>query len=180
MMSAMAVAEVQSPAAVAIEDYLRMGFDGPDREFVDGEIVERPMNDLPHANVQQNLAEIFGPVRRSQGLTCVGELRVRVTPSQIRIPDFIVFSDWQTERVPSAPPLLVVEVVSPSDTHSRMIGKLEEYRLWGAKHIWLIDPELRRLWVYRDQSLLLVDRLVLSELDISLTDTNVLDEPASA
>ena len=37
---------------VSLEDYLRMSFEGPSPEFVNGEIVERGMTMYPHAKAQ--------------------------------------------------------------------------------------------------------------------------------
>ena len=83
--------------------------------------------------------------------------------------DAIVFAAGADDRaVPAEPALLVVEIVSPSDSHSALIRKLEDYRAWGAEHIWVIDPELRRLSVYRLEGLIHVARLELAELEIVL------------
>ena len=152
-----------------------MSFDGPDAEYVDGEIVERPMNDLPHVRVQQRLAEVFGPIRKEKGVEPGPELRVLVAETKIRISDYIVFPEKQLEKTPRTPPLLVVEVISPSDSYSALIRKLEDYRAWGAKHIWVIDPELKRLTLYRDDNLIHVSSLELPELEIALTPADLFD-----
>lgn len=157
-------------AVITVKDYLGMSFDGPDAEYVDGEIVERPMNDLPHVRIQQRLAEVFGPLRKQRGIEPGPELRVLVAKTRIRIPDYIVFRELQTEKTPSSPALLVVEVVSPSEPYSALIRKLEDYRAWGAEHIWVIDPELKRLSVYRNGGdLLHVEQLELPELGVVVT-----------
>ncbi len=153
---------------VSLADYLRMTFDGPDAEYVDGEIVERPMPKFPHSEVQQNLAEGFGPLRKSHGIAAGPEIRVRVSATVIRVPDYCVFRARPSEDVPSEPALLVVEIVSPSDSHSALIRKLEDYRSWGAENIWVIDPDLRRLSVYRDDALIHVPQLELAELGVVL------------
>lgn len=36
--------------AIPVKEYLRMSFDGPDWEYVDGEIVQRNLGDLPHSD----------------------------------------------------------------------------------------------------------------------------------
>jgi Uma2 family endonuclease len=167
------IAMSAAAAVITIDDYLRMSFDGPDAEYVDGEIVERPVNNLPHVRVQQNLAEAFGPFRKSRGIEAGAELRVRVSERRIRVPDYIVFRDRQTEKTPSTPALLVVEIISPSDPFSALVNKLEDYRAWGAEHIWVIDPEPRRLSVFRGESLIHVSQLDLPELGILLTASDL-------
>ena len=162
-------------AVITLDDYLQMSFAGADAEFVDGEVVERPMNNLPHVRVRQNLAEVFGPLRKSRGIEAGAELRVRVAPQRIRVPDYIAFREKQTELTPSTPALLAVEIVSPSDSHSALVGKLEDYRAWGAEHIWVIDPELKRLSVYRNGDLIHVKQLELPELAVVLDPADLFD-----
>ena len=40
---------MSTKSAVGIEEYLRTSFEGLDREYVDGEIVERPLPDQLHS-----------------------------------------------------------------------------------------------------------------------------------
>ena len=44
---------------ISLEEYLRTSFEGPDREFLDGEIVERNVGDYWHGKVQACLAALF-------------------------------------------------------------------------------------------------------------------------
>jgi Uma2 family endonuclease len=155
-------------AIITLDDYLRMSFEGPDAEYVDGEIVERTMPKLSHSEVQQALAESFGPLRKTMGIAAGPEIRVRVGNQTIRVPDYCVFRSRPAEEVPSEPALLVVEVLSPSDTHSALIRKLEDYRAWGAENVWVIDPELRRLSIFKAEGLIHVEKLELPELQIAL------------
>ena len=37
---------------MTVEEYLQTPFDGPDRDYVDGEAIERNMGELPHARLQ--------------------------------------------------------------------------------------------------------------------------------
>jgi len=53
---------------VPVEEYLRTSFDGPDREYLDGEIVERNVGENQHSEVQARRQvrrlRIPQPVRR--------------------------------------------------------------------------------------------------------------------
>jgi len=48
-------------------------------------------------------------------------------------------------------PDFVVELRSPSDSLDELQAKMEEYRVNGARLGWLIDPEERRVYVYRPE-----------------------------
>ena len=44
-----------------VDEYLRTSFDGPDCEYLDGEIVERNWGDLPHGSTQGRLTYLLIP-----------------------------------------------------------------------------------------------------------------------
>ena len=51
---------------VSAEEYLRTSFDGPDREYVDGEIVERNVGENQHSKAQGRLIEVFYELRKTK------------------------------------------------------------------------------------------------------------------
>lgn len=46
-------------------------------------------------------------------------------------------------------PVLAVEILSPSDTHEDIVEKIELYLDTGVRVVWIIDPDLRTVTVYR-------------------------------
>ncbi len=69
-----------SKTLVPVEEYLRMSFDGPDCEYVDGEILERNVGEYPHGKTQMWLGTIFGLLRRKYPLYASVDQRIRVAP----------------------------------------------------------------------------------------------------
>ena len=51
--------------------------------------------------------------------------------------------------------------------------KFEEYSVWGVRHIWLVDPESRKLKVYADGTLSEVAALTIPEFDVQLTAAQI-------
>jgi Uma2 family endonuclease len=87
---------------VAPEEYLSMSFEGLDREYVRGEIVERSIPDYPHGRMQAALGARFWPLRQSHRLFVCSETRMRLAPDLYRIPDVAVFADLEpSEPVPA-------------------------------------------------------------------------------
>ncbi len=132
--------------AVALEEYLATHFEH-DAEWVDGEVIQRPMPTMSHAETQGRLFELtprqFGgsPVRRGV------ELRVN-TGDRYRVIDFAAYAgDWPGD-VPTTPPLIAAEVLSEDESMSKLVDKLEEYRTWGVRHCWVLDPIHRQLYFY--------------------------------
>ena len=162
--------------AVPVEDYLRMTFDGPDREYVDGEIVERAVGDNPHSAMQARLIEIFYELRKLHPLYARPELRHRVRPTRYRIPDVAVFAGHPpAENVPSSPPYIAIEIVSPDDRHTDIMQKLDEYRTWGVPHVWLVDPRLRKLTVCDSAGLRDVPAFPLPEYGLEISASQVFE-----
>lgn len=157
-------------------EYLEMVFDGPDREFADGEVMERSMPDFPHGDSQTRMVEIFYELRKTHPLFAVTEVRHQLSENLFRIPDVAVhYRKKPAERVPSAPPLIAIEIVSPDDRYAKLIRKLQEYAEWGVPHIWLIDPEAKSLAVYRN-SLQPVTSFELPELGITIPAAEIFHE----
>ena len=151
-------------ALITPQQYLATQFER-EPELVHGELVERPLPNLIHGRTQQRLAVHLDGV----GYCCT-EVRMRLAEDLYRIPDVAVFEGTgPTEAVPTAPPLLVVEISSPEDRLDAMLQKLDEYRTWGVRHIWLIEPERKRIHVYDQGSLTAVSRLELAEFGFTVT-----------
>jgi Uma2 family endonuclease len=132
---------------ISVEEYLRTSFEGPDREYLDGVIVERVMPNKPHSRAQARLIVRLAALEEKFSLWCLPEIRVRVGERRYRVVDVAVFSG-EPEEVPSTPPLIAIEIVSSDDRFADVLAKLEEYRTWGVAHVWFVDPMNRRLYVY--------------------------------
>ena len=162
---------------VAPETYLRMSFEGPDREYVDGELVERGVPTYLHARIQMILGSLFETLRRQHPVFAASELRLALHSNhRYRIPDVCVFAGQEpTEAIPDTPPLIAIEIVSPDDRTSESLKKFEEYRHWGVTHIWLIDPLEKTFFSYDATGLHPVDTLDLPEYSFSirLADLNL-------
>jgi Uma2 family endonuclease len=149
---------------VPLGEYLRTSYH-PDREFLDGEVLERSVGGYPHSRVQGRLSLALGKLSGAPPLYICPELRVQVAENRYRVIDLAVYREAEpAERFPSVPPFIAIEILSPTDPTADTFQKLEEYSSWGVSHIWLIDPEARRLFVYDQSALRAVDKLELSEL----------------
>jgi Uma2 family endonuclease len=158
---------------MSVEEYLRTTFDGADREYLDGEVVERNMGNKSHGKIQLRLGSLLQAIEQRTGIFVVVEVRQKVTPTRYRIPDIAVFEHEPAEEVPSIPPVVAIEILSPDDRIGYIVPKLEEYRRWGVKHIWAADPEDRKFFTYGEAGLHEVVELSLPEYGITLTAAEV-------
>ncbi len=161
---------------MSVDEYLRTTFDGADREYLDGEVVERNMGNKSHGRIQGRLIRLLGSYEERTGLYVIPEVRYRVQETRYRIPDVAVFEGEPEGEFPSIPPLVTVEIFSPDDRIGYIIPKLEEYRHWGVKHVWAIDPENHKLFTYGESGLHEVTELRLPSYEIVLTKADIFND----
>lgn len=138
-------------AALSEEEYLRTSYSGVDREFCDGELMERSVPEYSHGTLQGEFYSFFRPFRKDRKLFPSVETRIHLRPGRYVIPDVCVFWPHEpTAEIPESLPLVVIEVLSPDDRMSDVIAKLREYHEAGIAHVWLADPKLRCLYLYSD------------------------------
>jgi Uma2 family endonuclease len=126
---------------MGVDEYLKTSFDGPDCEYLDGGVVERNTGELPHAQVQGNLYYLLRILASRLGIRVFPEIRIQISRTRCRVADVAVWRDGNIgDRIPTVPPFLAIEVVSPEDRITRMQPKIVEYLSIGVEWIWLIDP----------------------------------------
>ena len=110
-----------------------------------------------HAFIEANLAARLLEFVQERGLgwVFVGEVGIytRRDPDRVRGADIVFISK---ERLPkptsgflSLAPDLIVEVLSPFDRWQAVRQKLEEYLAIGTDRVWLVEPDIRSVLVYR-------------------------------
>ena len=162
---------------ISPDEYLAMTFGEREPEYVRGEVVERPMPDYVHSAIQALLVMLLAPLR-PQGFRILTEVRTRLAEDNYRLPDVAVFGpEHAPELVPSAAPLVAVEIVSKDERYSVLLEKLEDYAVWGVRHIWVVDPMRRRLSVYTSDGLRNVVSLRFEGVEVRM-DELLRDIPA--
>ncbi|MGB3612847.1 MAG: Uma2 family endonuclease [Elainellaceae cyanobacterium] len=146
------------PRFLSFDDYLSYD-DGTDNlyELFNGELIEVPPESGANVQIANRLflqfALIFGTDQvRGHGL----ELEVQGEPRN-RYPDLTIIrpehipqlKSRNTIRLSMAPPLLVVEVVSPGELQRERDyrAKRQQYEDIGVPEYWIVDPQERRVTV---------------------------------
>jgi Uma2 family endonuclease len=132
-----------STTQITLSEYLQTSYE-PDCEFVDGELQERNAGKTDHARVQALLAAWFIAHEADWDVLVTTEQRIQVAARRVRISDVtLVRPGALNEDVLTAPPLCVIEILSPDDRYSRTSERAQDYRRMGVENIWLIDPSTR-------------------------------------
>src|SRR5579883_3450733 len=108
----------------------------PDREYVDGVILQRNRGDLPHSYLQGLFLQLFA----ARSLHAFVELRTQVKPRRFRIPDVLAMREAPKSRFIRTPPFIVVEILSHEDRISALVDKIDDYLDCGVPNIWVVDP----------------------------------------
>ena len=148
-------------------------------ELVNGKIVPMSPTGWKHGRyVVKFAAHLEDFVEEHElGSVLAGEVGVytRRNPDTVRGADVAFISKERLDQVCSesyldVAPELIVEVVSPGNTWQEMQEKISEYFGVGVEQVWIVEPEPRRVRVYRSRE----DVTVLGEED-TLEGTGALD-----
>jgi Uma2 family endonuclease len=131
-----------SAIQIPVTEYLESTYQ-PDCEYIDGEVLERNVGKWLHARVQWLLAGWFGKHESEWNVIGSTEQRIQVSPTRIRIPDLVVLRPGPQPDVLTAPPLLVIEILSPDDTYSDLQERCQDYLSMGVETVWIVDPKTR-------------------------------------
>jgi Uma2 family endonuclease len=136
------------------DELMALPDDGCKYELVDGRAKEVPTGAM-HGRIGTRLIRILGPHADTVGEIFDSSTGFRMPSGNIRSPDVSVMlrSRLPGGRVPSGyldgAPDLAVEIISPSEDEPDMARKVVEYLASGARQVWQIFPETRRVVVYQ-------------------------------
>jgi Uma2 family endonuclease len=129
-------------------------------ELEDGEIVEMSRPGKKHGLVCANVSGILREYAKAKkrGYVCSNDTGIVVArdPDRVRGPDVMYFEDAKVfdevgERFAETPPLLAVEVLSPNDKFGMVNRRIQDQLRFGARLVWLLDPESMTVTIYRPE-----------------------------
>lgn len=143
-------------ATLTLADFLEMPETKPASEFIDGEIIQKPMPQGKHSAVQSEFVPaVNGTLKPSKIARAFAELRCTFGGRSI-VPDISVF---KLDRIPRDPdgsiandfeiaPDWIVEILSPDQRHTRIVKNIMHCFEHGTLMGWLIDPDECTIFVY--------------------------------
>lgn len=132
--------------AITIEEYLNGPIPDPDVEYVDGELKGKSVVQSIHGRLQIIIGNWFEQHADEWGVVAGAEVRTQVSEGRVRLPDVVVatIGPWPPTLV--EPPMIVIEILSPTDSFTELTVKLQDYERMGVQNVWVIDPQTRRAW----------------------------------
>lgn len=149
-------------ATLTTEELFALPEDGVERDLIRGELREYPMTkrNRRHSRVLISVGRILGNwaiAQNAGGEVTGGEAgtRLRRDPETTVGIDVAYFAAESIAQMPPSqpwyegPPVLAVEILSPSDTHEELVAKINLYLECSVQVVWILDPDFETLTIYR-------------------------------
>ncbi|QKT08752.1 Uma2 family endonuclease [Gordonia sp. X0973] len=139
--------------ALTRDDLDSMPDDGHRYELIDGILIVSPAPRIVHQRVAAALFRAIDPVLPSPLIVLFAPLDVVLSQDTVLQPDLLI-APWDafTERDLPGPPVLAVEVLSPSTRSVDLLLKKDRLCRAECRHYWVVDPDGPSItaWVLRD------------------------------
>lgn len=124
-------------------------------EFVQGAKVEKDLPSFQHGQFQVILGAALTTYGRQSGLgAAVSEWHHRFGPEddvRVYIPDIVFLKaprHLNPPRYANEASDVMIEIVSPTDSPTGLLDKVEFYLYYGALSVWVVDPTEKRIHIY--------------------------------
>jgi Uma2 family endonuclease len=158
---------VQTPIRqITLEEFLALPDTKPASEYIDGEIIQKPMPQKQHSIIQKKLLFAIDPILSDAGIgQAFPELRCTFGGRAV-VPDVVVFEEANISydenedaiNVVSIPPDWTIEILSPEQSTTKVLKNINHCLAHGTQMGWLIDPIDRSVFVISaDRTLQIID-----------------------
>ena len=148
---------------ITTEQLIAMPEDGKDRWLINGELREKEMTrrNRDHSRIEFRIGKLLSnwndsqPEPRGEVLGGEAGVRLRKNPdTTVGVDVCYIGPDTAAASPPNYPyvdgvPVLIVEVLSPSDDQEEITEKVKSYLHAGVKRVLVVDPAFETITVYR-------------------------------
>jgi Uma2 family endonuclease len=147
---------VAKPTSVTLEEFLALPETKPASEYIDGEVIQKPMPKARHSRLQGKLIDVVNRVAEEQRTAyAFPELRCTFAGRSI-VPDIAVLR-WEQIQFNEAgepvddvwvAPAWTIEILSPEQSPNRVTGNILHCLKQGCELGWLVDPGDRSILIF--------------------------------
>ncbi|MEA5539418.1 Uma2 family endonuclease [Limnoraphis robusta Tam1] len=148
---------IQAPTkSITLDEFLQLEETEPASEYIDGEIIQKPMPQGKHSTIQGELIiAINGVVKPQKIARAFIELQCTFGGQSI-VPDVAVFTNHRIPREETGEianifllaPDWIIEILSPEQSQTKVTKKILNCFKFDTQMGWLIDPEEKTIFVY--------------------------------
>lgn len=149
---------VQTPTQpITLEEFLKLPETKPSLEYIDGQIIQKPMPQGKHSAIQGEFVPAINNIVKPKRIArAFPELRCTFGGRSI-VPDIVVFT-WS--RIPrdenkevantfAVAPDWTIEILSPDQNQTKVTKNILHCLKYGTQMGWLIDPDEQTVFVYQ-------------------------------
>lgn len=145
-----------SSKSLTLEKFLKLPETKPAREYINGEVIQKPMPKTRHSRLQGKLTGTINDIVEEQQIAyAFPELRCTFGGQSI-VPDVAVLC-WNRIKLNDEgepvddvliAPDWVIEILSPEQSSNRVTGNILHCLKYGSQLGWLIDPSDRSVLIF--------------------------------
>jgi Uma2 family endonuclease len=167
---------VQATTKITLNEFLKLPETKPYSEYIDGQVIQKPMPQGKHSKLQGELITAINAVAEPQKIALAfPELRCTFGGRSI-VPDITVFTwsripvdeDGDIANVFAIAPDWIIEILSSDQSQTNVTGNILHCLNYGSKLGWLIDLKEKSVLVYpvKQQTRILTQNDVLPVPDL--------------
>lgn len=134
----------------------------------------KPMPSLQHAGIQSNIL-VQLHLKYSTEYQILSESNIELN-GELFVPDLSIFKKFNINYNEvniryNKPPLLAIEILSPTQSVVDLIVKMKKMIDNGVKSYWLVEPSTKTIFVFnhkKEQTTFISGLIIDKELDISI------------
>lgn len=119
-------------------------------ELIDGVVMMSPRPALKHQLISANLHAALSPLVKKRGCYILSEIELLLEDDCI-VPDLSIICDEISNFINDMryqkPPLIVIEIVSPTSVSRDYMLKRSKYEKLGVQEYWIVSPDETCVWV---------------------------------
>lgn len=145
------------PASLTLEEFLKQPDTKPASEFINGQVIQKPMPQGKHSRLQLKICEAVNQVAEFDRIALAfPELRCTFGGRSV-VPDASVFvwhripfeADGEIPNSFAVAPDWTIEILSPDQKVTKVISNILHCLRYGSQLGWLMDPEERMILAFQ-------------------------------
>jgi Uma2 family endonuclease len=142
--------------AITLEEFLQLPETKPASEYIQGEIIQKPMPKGRHSRLQSKLSNVINQVTEAEKIAyAFTELRCTMNKRSL-VPDIAVFqwpsipflADGEVPDSFNLSPDWAIEILSPDQSASKVISNLLYCLENGSQLAWFLDPDEQSMLIF--------------------------------
>ncbi len=142
---------------LTVRDYRELPEGPPHYQLIEGDLYMSPSPNRYHQHISRNIEFVLMKYLEAHpsGIVYHAPFDVELTDLNVYQPDIVFVRNAHrsilTDQGAGGAPDVVVEILSPRTSRFDLGVKREVYARTGVEELWIVDPDAKRLMVYRLQ-----------------------------